>query len=372
MKFLHTADWHIGKKLHGFDLMEEQADAYQQILTIAKDQAVDAIVIAGDLYDRALPSEANVAELNRMLVDLNLHHQLPLLAISGNHDSATRLHVGSEWYANTQYYLNTELAGAFTPVELEDTQFFLLPYFEPWQARNYFGDDQIRTVEQAMRLIVKKQVAAFDTSKKHVLVAHFFAAGSSQTDSETRVIVGGLNAVPLDILAPFDYVALGHLHNHHALNQPKIRYSGSPVKFSLSEAGEQKGVWLVDTDKSEPIYIPIKPFREVVTLTDSFAHLTDDTYYNTLDRDAYYGITLTDRAIIPDVMNQLRAVYPHIVSLERLNGHEDLPTVVTIDPELDPLTLFEHFFEQVNDTKLNEQQLTWAKASLSAAQDGEE
>ncbi|GKT04057.1 exonuclease SbcCD subunit D [Furfurilactobacillus entadae] len=368
MKFLHTADWHIGKKLHGFDLHDEQADAYRQILAIALREQVDAVVIAGDLYDRALPSEDNVSQLNHMLIDLNLTNKLPLLAISGNHDSATRLHVGSEWYAQTNYFLNTELSGAFEPVDLGDTQFFLLPYFEPWQVRNVFEDDSIRTVEQAMKLVVAKQQEHFDPAKKHVLVAHFFAAGSSTTDSETKVVVGGLNAVPLDLLEPFDYVALGHLHNHHALNQPRMRYSGSPVKFSLSEAGETKGVWVVDTTAMTETYEALTPVRDVVTLTDSFEHLTEPDYYQTLDRDAYYGLTLTDKAIIPDVMNQLRQVYPRIVSLERQFGREALPTVATVDTSAAPLTLFGDFFEYVNEETMNEQQTQWAKDSLQKAE----
>lgn len=365
MKFLHTADWHIGKKLHGFSLADEQADAYQQIVELAKREAVDAVVIAGDLYDRAMPSEESVTQLNGMLVDLNLQQQMPVLAISGNHDSATRLHTGSEWFSATHYYLNTELADAFVPVEMNKTQFFLLPYFEPWQARNVFDDQEIRTVEQAMKMVVAKMVAAFKPDMKHVLVAHFFAAGSSQTESETKVVVGGLNAVPLDLLAPFDYVALGHLHNHHALNDDKIRYSGSPVKFSLSEADEQKGVWIVDTDEGTVTYKPLVPLRDVDTITASFADLMDPTYYDKLNRDNYYGVTLTDRAIIPDVMNQLRTVYPRIVSFERKYGREDGPTAVQVDPNLDPMTLLGKFFEHVNDEPLSKTQTGWAKTSLA-------
>ncbi|GEK29152.1 exonuclease SbcCD subunit D [Furfurilactobacillus siliginis] len=367
MKFLHTADWHIGKKLHGFELTEEQDDAYQQIVQIATDEKVDAVVIAGDLYDRAMPSEDSVHQLNHMLVDLNLDRKFPVLAISGNHDSATRLHTGSEWYSATNYFLNTELANAFEPVEMNGTQFFLLPYFEPWQARNVFEDTEIRTVEQAMKRVVAKMQTAFKPDFQHVLVAHFFAAGSSQTESETKVVVGGLNAVPLDLLALFDYVALGHLHNHHALNDEKIRYSGSPVKFSLSEAAEQKGVWIVDTDAHTVTYKEITPLRDVETRTEAFATLMDSTYYDQLDRDNYYGVTLTDRAIIPDVMNQLRTVYPRIVSLDRKYGREDIPTAVQVNPNLDPLTLLEKFFEHVNDEPLSKQQTNWAKTGLNDA-----
>jgi len=187
MRFLHTADWHIGKKLHGYDLLTEQRDAYRQIKAIAKAEKVDAVVIAGDLYDRALPSEEAVTALDDMLVDLNRQEHFPLLAISGNHDSGVRLGQGSDWFKSTAFYLNTRLEDAFTPVVMDGTQFFLLPYFEPFAARQYFEDDSLRTVAQAMQKVVAQMVAAFDPQLKHVLVAHFFAAGSTHTDSETQV-----------------------------------------------------------------------------------------------------------------------------------------------------------------------------------------
>ena len=138
MKFLHTADWHIGKKLHNFDLNYEEDDAFKQIERIAEEEKVDAIIIAGDLYDRSLPSEEAVKSVNEKLKRLNLVDKYPLLVISGNHDSATRLNTGSEWFKATNLFLNTKISGAFEPVEIEDTQFFLLPYFEPQEVRNYF------------------------------------------------------------------------------------------------------------------------------------------------------------------------------------------------------------------------------------------
>ena len=245
MKFLHTADWHIGKKLHNFDLKYEEDDAFKQIERIAEEEKVDAIIIAGDLYDRSLPSEEAVKSVNEKLKRLNLVDKHPLLIISGNHDSATRLNTGSEWFKATNLFLNTKISGAFEPVEIEDTQFFLLPYFEPQEVRNYFDRQNLKNVQEAMQLIVEKIKEKFKPNMKHVLVAHFFAAGSTQTDSETNVMVGGLDAIPTSYLNDFDYVALGHLHDARASQAEIIKYSGSPVKFSVSEATSQKGVWIV-------------------------------------------------------------------------------------------------------------------------------
>lgn len=174
MRFLHTADWHIGRRLHGFDLTDEQNHAFKQIEQIALNEHVDGVMIAGDLYDRSMPAEASVAQLNHMLQQLNLVDKLPIYAISGNHDSAIRLSTGTPWFKSTQFYMHTQLDQAFTPVELPDTQLFLLPYFEPFDAQQYFNDDSLQHLDQAFVLIVNKMKSLFDPNKKHLLISHFF------------------------------------------------------------------------------------------------------------------------------------------------------------------------------------------------------
>jgi len=371
MRFLHTADWHIGKKLHGYDLLTEQRDAYEQIKAIAIAEKVDAVVIAGDLYDRALPSEDAVSTLDTMLVDLNRHHHFPLLAISGNHDSAVRLSQGSEWFSSTDFYLNTRIADGVKPVVLGDTQFFLLPYFEPFAVRQYFGDDSIKTVAAGMERLVAAMQEQFAPDKKHVLIAHFFAAGSQHSDSETLVQVGGLNAVPVDLLKPFDYVALGHLHRKEALqNEPTMKYSGSPLKFSTSEAEDTKGVWIVDTDQT-PVSVtfkPLKPLNDLVVLTDSFARLMDSEVSYSVKADDFIAIELTDTTPIANVMQRLKTRFPRIIELQRVNQLDVTPETLNIEEvQRDPLTLLDDFFETVTDHTLTTQQEDWAKQALQQA-----
>lgn len=317
MKFLHTADWHIGRRLHGFDLSDEQQNAFDQIEQIAQQEQVDGIIIAGDLYDRRLPAETSVAMVDEMLQKLNLTDHLPIYAISGNHDSATRLATGTPWFKATNLYLHTDLSQAFKPVEVGDTQLFLCPYFEPFDAQQYFNDESLQHLDQSFARVVAEMKQQFDPAKKHVLVAHFFAAGSSTTDSETNLTVGGLAAVPTDLLADFDYVALGHLHGKDALQLPTARYSGSPVKFSLSEASQKKGVWLVDTDQT-PVQLTFKaitPIHDVKQITGRFADLMATADDATVNHEDYVGVTLTDRQPIPNVMARLRDVFPRIVTL---------------------------------------------------------
>lgn len=368
MRFLHTADWHIGKKLNDFDLLEDQQAVFEQLVETAETHKVDAIIIAGDLYDRALPSEAAVSVLDNMLIKLNRDHGYPLLVISGNHDSAVRLRTGRAWYAATKMFVNTQVAEAFTPIELDGVQFFLLPYFEPFAVRDYFQDKTITNVAQAIRPIVAKMKTLFKPDMRHILVSHFFAAGSDHSASETKVNVGGLDAVPLDDLAAFDYVALGHLHNHHALHgEPKIQYSGALLKYAVSEAHQEKGVYIVDTETMDREFVPLKPKHDLIELKASYADLTAPAYYQQQDRDAYIGIDLTDTQVIPNVRAQLRQIYPRIISLRRENGVNAIKPLQERQRDLDPMSLLQTFFKDMTQDDLSAAQIKWAKAGLTTA-----
>lgn len=371
MKFLHTADLHIGKKLHGYDLITDQRVILQQILQIAKEQQVDALVIAGDLYDRSVPAVEAVSVLDDFLKEVNLTEQFPILAISGNHDSAQRLATGTPWYQMTQFHLHTTMASVFEPVVIGDTQFFLLPYFEPIEARLHFEDDSLTTIQEAMEQVIAKCLTLFDPTKKHVLVTHFFIAGSLRTESETPVEVGGLNSVPIELLKDFDYVALGHLHSKTAIKEGPVRYSGSPLKFSLSEVNDDKGVWIIDSQTMVPEFHPLTPLREVRQLEASFAELTDPDFYQTIHREDFWQFLLTDRAIIPNMMNQLRAIYPHLLSIERINGREAQVLKTFKKRTEHPQTVIANFFEEITGDALTPQQVNWLETGLALANDTE-
>lgn len=365
MRFLHTADWHVGKNLNGFDLLADQRNVFKQIEKIACDQKVDAVVIAGDLYDRSVPTEAAVHQLNQELYQLNLVDHLPILAISGNHDSATRLGTGADWFAKESFYLNTTLEDAFHPVTIADTEFFLLPFFGIQAVRNFFGNDKIRDINDAMTRIVQEMQKNFGPEKHHVLVAHFFAAGSKRTaDSETTIEVGGLSAVATSTLAPFDYVALGHLHNRNALQEERVKYSGSPMKFSVSEAKQEKGVWLVDTDPFTAKWLPLKPAHDIHLLKGSFAELT--TTADDHARDDFYDIELTDHERIPDVLNKLREYYPRIVSLHREHQAQVVEQQASKKRAKEsPLDLLTDFYQQTMGTTMSKEQQEWAAQALA-------
>lgn len=372
MRFLQTGDWHIGRKLFGYDLLADQAATFQQVVQIAQEEQVDAVVIAGDLYDRQNPSEESVRLLNQMISDLNLQLKQPLLVINGNHDSAVRLGVGSEWFTSTGYYLRTTLASIDQPIVLADTQFFLLPYFELYQARQFFDDNSIHSLAQAIELLVARMVAQFDPTKKHILVAHFFAAGSTHSDSETNVNVGGLDAVPLNLLADFDYVALGHIHNKDALHEPHIRYSGSLNKFSLSEVKQTKGVLIVDTEPQIKVqFRPVTPLHEVQQLTGAFADLSDPTFLaqHQIDQTAYTGIVLTDTNVISNASNRLKKQFPRFLTMSRASGVQFAQQrSLAATQKQTPTALLASFYQTVTGKKLTEQQLDWAATALKEAE----
>lgn len=375
MKFLHTADWHLGKRLDGYDLGEDQAAIFQQIEQIAKDEQVDAIVIAGDLYDRAVPSEAAVAQLQGMLRQLNLTDHFPILAVSGNHDSAPRLGIGDAWYQATQLYLNTHFAESFDPIEVAGTQFFLLPFFNLQAARNYFEDDSLKTVNAAMTRVVEEMKTRFAPDKPHVLVGHFFAAGSQHTaDSETMVEVGGLNAVDTSLFADFDYVALGHLHNKEALQDERIKYSGSPLKLSLSEAKVEKGVWIVDTDPFKLTWRELHQSPDLQILRGSFAELIEKAQNHEVNRENYYRLEIEDDQLIPDAAARLKEYYPRLLETRWPNQQWAAPADEVVAPAAakDPLKLLEGFYTAVTDRDLSDQQLEWAKETLAQAKEENE
>ena len=367
MKVLHTADWHIGKKLHGYELLSDQAYILDQILKIAQAESVDAIIIAGDLYDRSIPSEDSVRLLNQTIAKWNLTENIPLLAISGNHDSATRLATGAPWFNQSNFHLHTRLEEAFEPIEMGDTQFYLLPYFEPVDARIYFADPEIRTIQAAMPKVIEKLEASFDKNKKHVLVSHFFVAGSSKTDSETKIEVGGLDGINGQLLVNFDYVALGHLHGKDALKMENARYSGSPLKYSLSEKNQVKGVWIIDTETSEFSFRTVAPLHEIEEIQATFEKLLDPDFYLTIERENYLSILLEDQAVIPNLMNQLRQVYPRIIQVERINGYEAENISRLSQKQLtekSPIALTEEFFPEVAQSEFTSRQKKWIEDGL--------
>lgn len=296
MKFLHTSDWHVGRTLNGWSLLEEQEWAFQQIVDLAISEKVDGVIIAGDLYDRAVPPVDAIKLFNKTLARLVLEEQIPVYAISGNHDGAERLHFGRDFFQHQGLHLSTRLEEAFEPIELEACQIFLLPFIDPIDARIYYKDDEnkeIQGIGDALAYILQDMEKAFNPDKAHVLVTHFAVSKKDDQDgqslrelmlSETSNTVGGLTNVTSDLFKAFDYVALGHIHTRFASPTKRVQYSGSPVAFNVKEAKrkEEKGVYILELDATGNLsqtFHSLEVRRPILTLQAPFETLMSPEFY---------------------------------------------------------------------------------------------
>ena len=363
MRLLHTADWHLGRLLHNLSLLDDQRLMLDQLLDIVDREKVDAVLIAGDIYDRSVPPAAAVALLDDVLYALCETRGLPVVIISGNHDGARRLGFGARQLRQTGLYIVSDLDAAFTPVTLSaggvEVDVFGIPYADPEHVRSRFGAD-VRDFDAAHGYLLERIDEQRDPRRRAVLMSHCFVAGGSASDSERPLTLGGAESVAWEPMRHFDYVALGHLHGPQYRGEKHIRYSGSLLKYSFSEAGHNKGVTLVDIDAggvTNIAHIALTPERNVRVLEGELdviiAAAADDPA-----PDDYLMVRLTDRHAILDPMGKLRAVYPNVLHLEK-PGMLDISGNAQLDRErlgFNALAMFGDFFEQVKGDAMNEAQ----------------
>ncbi|KZO01868.1 exonuclease SbcCD subunit D [Pseudobacillus badius] len=320
MKFIHTADWHLGKLVHGVYMTEEQREVLQQFVRLVEEETPDAVVIAGDLYDRSVPPTGAVELLNEMLFAINVELKTPIVAISGNHDSAERLSFGSSWFRHSQFYLKGKVDDQFSPVRINGVNFYCIPYAEPGTIRQLFGDNSIHTHQGAMKRLIGKLEEEMDCREPNIFVGHAFVLGGKTTDSERTLSVGGSGCVDAGLFAPFNYAALGHLHSPDAIKHEKVRYSGSLLKYSFSEANQRKSVSIVTVDEKGTVSIEertLRPKRDMRVLEGTLEELLDPARIQAEATEDYLKITLLDRGAIIDPMGKLRQAYPNVLHLER-------------------------------------------------------
>lgn len=358
MKVLHTADLHLGKIVAGVSMLAEQREVLKQITTIALEEKVDAIIVAGDLYDRSIPPTDAVELLDEVLQTWNVEHRFPILAISGNHDSQERLAFGSTWYQNNKLFLKGKLTNKMQPIELDDTQFWLVPYHEPAQAREIFQDDAIRSHEDAMQRVVAEIKRNWDPTKAQVLIGHAFVAGGVPSDSERQLAIGNVDRVATQVFEAFTYTALGHLHHPHAIKHPTIHYSGSPLKYSFSEAEDHKSVRIVEWDAEGLISVnerELTPVHDMRILTGTLEALT--THIDGSPED-YLQIRLLDAGALIDPIGKLRAFYPNILHLERVKPRLEKAKKEAFKEVIqkDERDLFQQFFHYTTGETLSADQ----------------
>ncbi|KIL50582.1 exonuclease [Jeotgalibacillus alimentarius] len=353
MKFLHTADWHLGKLVHGVYMTEDQACILDQFIEIAAQEKPDAIIIAGDLYDRSVPPADAVNLLNKTLYTLNVEMEIPVIAISGNHDSADRIAFGSEWYKHSDLHVTGKWRPDQLPVEIKGVRFHSVPYAEPGVIRGLLKNDSILSHHDAMKETINVICGDREFGKyPEVLIGHSFVSGGTTSDSERTLSVGGAGTVSKELFEPFTYTALGHLHSPYAINDEKVHYAGSLLKYSFSEAGHKKMVKCVSIENGETTVkeIPLTPERDLVILKGSLEEMLKADFYH--HKNDYIKAVLTDEGSLIDPINKLRSVYPNVLHLERERAVRDSKREQPIRKKHDHLSdteLFKRFFEYVTE-----------------------
>ena len=357
VKFLHTADWHIGRKLQGKDLLEDQQYVMNDLINKIDETKPDFLIIAGDLYDRSVPSKEATTLLQELLVKINIECNIPIFAISGNHDSRERLAIGEAWFSKHKFYLHTRLNQAFDKITIEDTDIYLLPYFEPFEAREYFGDATLTTHNSATKRVIDEIYKNIDMSKTNILVAHTFVSGGLETDSEREISVGTVENVAVEIFEKFDYVALGHLHNPNAIKEERIKYSGSPMAYSFSEATQTKGMRLVELTKEifTEEFISLEQKRKLHNISTTYEEVFTKVFQQNFDcKNDYFSMELSGMEGVTDPLPRIKEYYPNTLILkQKRNNNSD--SEIKFDKEMftkSPLELIEGFYNEQTGSEL--------------------
>ena len=357
VKFLHTADWHIGRKLQGKDLLEDQQYVMNDLISKIDETKPDFLIIAGDLYDRSVPSKEATTLLQELLVKINIECNIPIFAISGNHDSRERLAIGEAWFSKHKFYLHTRLNQAFDKITIEDTDIYLLPYFEPFEAREYFEDDTLTTHNSATKRVIDEIYKNIDMSKTNILVAHTFVSGGLETDSEREISVGTVENVAVEIFEKFDYVALGHLHNPNAIKEERIKYSGSPMAYSFSEATQTKGMRLVELTKEifTEEFISLEQKRKLHNISATYEDVFTKVFQQNFDcKNDYFSMELSGMEGVTDPLPRIKEYYPNTLILkQKRNNNSD--SEIKFDKEMftkSPLELIEGFYNEQTGSEL--------------------
>ena len=372
MKLIHLSDLHLGKRLNDFSLGEDQEYILNQILGIVEAEAPDAVVIAGDVYDKPIPSVEAVGLFDEFLVRLaKLNTQI--FVISGNHDSPERIAFGNRLLDAAGLHLSPVYSGRVEPITLEDdfgpVHFYLLPFVKPLHVRRFYPDDPTDTYTQALSAAVEHM--DIDERQRNILVTHQFVTGAARSDSE-ELCVGGADNVDSAVFQVFDYVALGHIHSPQHCGSEKVRYCGTPLKYSFSEVKDQKSVTVAELKEKGNLTIrtvPLKPLRELVELRGTFAELTDKSFYeHTTWQTDYTHLTLTDEEDIPDAIGKLRLIYQGLMKLDYDNARTRSNGEITgaeVQRARSPLELFADFYALQNNRPMTQEQLVFVEELLS-------
>lgn len=362
MKIMHLSDLHIGKKVNEYSMLQDQIYILKEILRIIDNEKVETVIIAGDVYDRSLPPNEALELFDEFLYQLSSRN-VNVFVISGNHDSPERISYGGRMMTENKIFLSPVYDGNVKPITLNDdygeVNFYLLPFVRPADIRRYFPDENIENYTDAVKVAIDNMNVDFN--ERNILVTHQFVTGAELSESED-IIVGGTDNVSGEVFDGFDYVALGHIHREQTVGKDNIRYCGTPLKYSFSEAKHIKSVTILDfNDKGNIEYskIPLTPLRDMREIRGTYYELTLKSNYESTNTEDYLHITLTDEEDIPDAIGKLRSIYPNIMKLDydnlRTRGSGTVDAIENIESK-SPFELFADLFKQQNNQDMSEEQ----------------
>lgn len=362
MKFLHISDLHIGKRVNEFSMLEDQRYILNEILRIAKEQKADGILAAGDIYDKSVPG-ADAVQLLDDFLTRTADAGIPVFLISGNHDSAERVAFGAGLFDRGGIFISPVYHGKIEPVIRQDAygdvNIYLIPFVKPAVVRRFFPEKKIETYQDAFAAVTES--LHVDPAKRNVAVVHQFFTGAVRSESE-ELSVGGLDNIDAGLLEVFDYVALGHIHRPQTMGRETVRYCGTPLKYSFSEADDKKSVTVVELKEKGIVTVetvPLKALRDMREIRGTYEELTLRENYEHTSFTDYLHITLTDEEDIPNAAGRLRAVYPNLMKLDYDNKRTRENRIITRAADVQtktPLQLFEELYRLQNNQEMAEEQ----------------
>ena len=378
MKFLHISDLHIGKRVNEFSMTEDQKYILNQILRIAEQERAEAVLIAGDVYDKSMPSAEAVQIFDWFLTGL-ADLGKTVIAVSGNHDSPERIAFGGELMRGRGVYVSPVYRGEALEVALRDEygdiSVHLLPFLKPATLRHALEGRQEEeenrlpeSYQEALEIAVKRM--EIDVKKRNILVAHQFVTGAGRCDSE-EVSVGGLDNVDASVFDDFDYVALGHIHSPQSVGRETVRYCGTPLKYSFSEAEQEKSVTVLEMGEKGDVVlstVPLVPLRDMRKIRGSYGEVMSRSFYQDTNTEDYVQITLTDEEDIPDGLQKLRTVYPNLMQVAYDNSRTRQDRTVEAAEQAErksELELFGEFFELQNNQTMSAEQAAYMERLIA-------
>lgn len=372
MKLLHLSDLHLGKRVNEFSMLEDQKYILNQILQIVINEQVNTVLIAGDVYDKSVPSAQAVTLFDDFLTRLEAL-ECTVLLIAGNHDSPERLAFGAHLLQKSRVYLSPVFDGRLTCCTLNDEygelDVWLMPFLKPSVVRPFYPEDTMESYQDAAAVVLRSNPP--HQGRRSILVAHQFVTGAKTGGSE-ELSVGGAENIDAALFAAYDYVALGHIHSPQRVGRETVRYCGSPLKYSLSEARGTKSVTLITFNQPGEIDIklcPLTPLHDLRPIRGTYDEVTARTFYEGTATDDYLHITLTDETEVLDAVGKLRSIYPNVMRVDydntRTRGGASMPEA-TVQDEATPMELFCRFFEWQNEKPLTERQRALLEKEIEA------